>query len=246
MSSIADWPQYHQYILQLEQEGLVTRTFRRLDPSRQEAIVDAILKEASLRGPSSLNIKLVAQRAGVSVGSLYQYFKYRENMLNFAVELCVRYVIEQFDQYRPYLAQMPLREALFAYLVGGIEWSRTQTGFLKLFARAAYQDEQELAKKLVVPLANYLRETIQEMLSLAQAHGEIRPDVDIEATARIINALTIVVGDSQLLPYLNNYFQVTSPSLDTDRITQSLFDLVLNGIGTPIQQDEEVSGSERT
>ncbi len=244
--TIADFPQFHQYVLQLESEGLVTRTFRRLDLSRQEAIVDAILEEASLRGPSSLNIRLVAQRARVSVGSLYQYFKGRENMLNFAVELCVRYVIEQFDQYRPYLTQMPVREALAAYLVGGIEWSSTQTGFLKLFARAAYQDEQELVEKLVMPIANYLRETVQEILSLAQVRGEIRPDIDIEATARIINALTIVVGDSQLLPYLNHYFQVTSPSLDIERIMQSLLDLVLDGIGAPIQQDEDVSGSERT
>jgi AcrR family transcriptional regulator len=244
--SIADWPQFHLYVLQLEQEGLVTRTFRRLDPSRQEAIVDAILEEASLRGPSSMNIKLVAQRAGVAVGSLYQYFKDRDNMLNFAVELSLRYFIEQFDQYRPYLVQMPLREALVAYLVGGIEWSRTQTRFLKFFARAAYQDEQKLAEKLVVPIANYLRETVGEMLALAQARGEIRPDIDIEATERIISALTLVIGDSQLLPYLNNYFQVTSSSLDIEHVMQSFIDLVLNGIGAPIQQNGEISGSERT
>jgi AcrR family transcriptional regulator len=237
--SSSDWPRFHLYILQLEQEGLVTRTFRRLDPSRQEVIINAILDEAALRGPASLNIKLVAQRAGISVGSLYQYFIDRDRMLSFAVELCVRYVIEQFDQYRPYLAEMPLREALTAYLMGGIEWGRTQTGFLQLFARAAYQGEQELAEKLVTPIAKYLLETVREMLAQAQARGEIRPDVDLESMARIIHALTIVIGDSQLLPYLNDYFQVTDPSLEPERILQSLLDLVQNGIGAPPQRETQ-------
>ncbi len=114
------WPQFHQFILQSEKEGLVTRTFRRLDLHRQEAIVNAILDEAAERGPMALNIKLVAQRAGVSVGSLYQYFKDRESMLDFAVELCVRYTIDLFDGYRTFLVSMPLREALSAYLIGGV------------------------------------------------------------------------------------------------------------------------------
>ncbi len=34
---ISEWSQIHTHILQLEQEGLVTRTFRRLDPDRQES-----------------------------------------------------------------------------------------------------------------------------------------------------------------------------------------------------------------
>jgi len=230
---ISDWPQFQQYILQLEQDGLVTRTFRRLDPHRQETIVNAILDEAAEHGPASLNIKQVAQRAGVSVGSLYQYFKDRDSMLNFAVELCVRYITFVFDQYTPYLFTLPLGEGLAAYLTGGIEWSRTQTGLLQLFARAAYQGEPRLAEKLVTPIAAYLRETVHKMLSQALARGEIRPDVDLEAMARIIHALTIVVGDSQLLPYLNNYFQVIDPSLEPERIMQSLLALVLNGIGAP-------------
>ena len=56
----SDWSEFQPYILQLEQEGLVTRTFRRLDPQRQQAILNAILDEAAERGPAALNIKLVA------------------------------------------------------------------------------------------------------------------------------------------------------------------------------------------
>jgi AcrR family transcriptional regulator len=70
--SDTDWQSFQPYISQLEQEGIVTRTFRRLDPDRQEAVFNAILEEAIEKGPASLNIKEIARRAGISIGSLYQ------------------------------------------------------------------------------------------------------------------------------------------------------------------------------
>ena len=228
----SDWSEFQPYILQLEQEGLVTRTFRRLDPQRQQAILNAILDEAAERGPAALNIKLAAQRAGVSVGSLYQYFGDRDRMLDFAVTFCTRYITQTFNQYRPYLTDLPLRQALADYLSGGIEWSRTQTAFLQLFARAAYQGDDLLAERLVQPIADVLREIVTEMLVQAVKRGEVRPDLDIEATARLIHALMIAVGDSQLLPYLNRYFQVIDPALSSERTLTALLDLILTGIAT--------------
>jgi len=59
---------YLPAILELEKKGLVTRTFRRLDSDRQQAIITAILDEAGETGPQDLNIKRVAERAGVSTG----------------------------------------------------------------------------------------------------------------------------------------------------------------------------------
>jgi AcrR family transcriptional regulator len=167
----------------------------------------------------------------VSVGSLYTYFPNREGMLAFAVEVCVRFVTGQFNQFRPYLAALPLRDALEAYLVGGVEWSRMYAGFLRLFARAAYHGDPELAESLVRPIATLLREMVAEMVAAAAERGEIRADVDLEATTRIVHALTVAVGDGQLLPYLNSYFQVVDKDVPPERLTAALMDLVLRGIG---------------
>jgi AcrR family transcriptional regulator len=227
---LSDWAQFQPYITQLEREGLATRTFRRLDPQRQEAIVAAILDEATEHGPATLNIKRVAKRAGVAVGSLYQYFPDRDGMLQFAVELCVRYVTDAFEGFRPYLAAMPLRDALSAYLVGGIEWSKTQAGLLKLFARAAYQGDPELGESLVRPVANLLREMVHDILDAASERGELRPGVDLESATRIVHALMIAAGDSQLLPYLNNYFQLTGAEMPPERLVEALLDFVIQAI----------------
>jgi len=230
MLNMSEWAQIHAHIFELEQEGLVTRTFRRLDPERQQAVLAAILDEAVERGPASLSVKLVAERARVSVGSLYQYFQNRDGLVNFAVELCARYLVDQFNAYRPLLISMPLREGLAAYLTGGIEWSQMQVGLVQFFLRGAYQGDPDIAERLVRPVGAALRETVHDMLAQAQRRGEVRQDLDLEAAARVINTLLIAVGDSWLLPYLNTYYQLTDAGTSLERLVDTVLDLILGGV----------------
>jgi AcrR family transcriptional regulator len=229
---LLDWFHIQVHILQFEQEGLVTRTFRRLDPERQQAVVHAILEEASEVGPTAINIKGVANRARVSVGSLYQYFGNRDGLLNFAVALCVRYMVDLFEQFGPMLSGVPLRDALRYYLLGGIEWGRTEMGLVRFFGRAAYQGDPTLADSVVRPVAEVMRNMMREIITQAVARGEIRTNLDLEATTRAINAVMIVVGDAQLFPYLNDYFQVTDESMPLERVVDALVAMVLNGIAS--------------
>jgi hypothetical protein len=42
--------------------------------------------------------------------------------------------------------------------------------------------------------------------------------------------LTIVVGDSQLLPYLNTYFQITDENVPAQRVLAVLVPFILKGL----------------
>ena len=229
--NFSDWSPFQILILQMEREGLVNRTFRRLDASRQQAIVLAVLSEAAEKGPGSINIKEIARRAGVSIGSLYMYFPNRDGLLDFVIELCVRYMVSEFDQYRAYLVSLPLNQGLLAYLTGGVEWSHTQVSMVQFFARAAYHGNTELAERVVTPIATSMRTIVRDMLTAAVERGEVRPDIDLEAASRLVHALTIVVGDSQLLPDLNHYFQITDPDMPIERILEAMIVLFQNGLG---------------
>jgi AcrR family transcriptional regulator len=227
---IPEWTQIHAMILELEQAGVVTRTFRRLDPQRQQAIVYAILDEAIEKGPAALNIKQVAERAGVAVGSLYQYFGNRDGLMEFTTRLCVRLLTESFLQYKPILLAMPLREGLCAYLTGGVEWGRMMQGLVQFFGKAAYAGAPEFAEKVVRPVAVAMREMTSEILLAAQARGELRPGIDLEAAARALNAWIIPVADSQLFPYLNLYFQTSDENIPFQRTLEAFLDILAQGL----------------
>jgi AcrR family transcriptional regulator len=229
---IEDWSQIHTHILQFEAKGLVTRTFRRLDPERQQAVVHAILEEATEKGPTAINIKEVAHRAEVSVGSLYQYFGNRAGLLDFAVALCIRYMVDLFEQFGPMLSALPLAEGLRYYLLGGLEWAQTEVGLMRFFGRAAYHGDPALSERVVQPIAEVLQKMMTNILTEAAARGEIRGDIDLKATARAVNALMIAVGDAQLLPYLNTYFRVSDEEMPLERVVDAMVEMVLNGIAT--------------
>lgn len=228
--SAGDWTGLAPYVLALQKEGRVTRTFCRLDEARQKAIVDAILEEATEKGPASVHIKTIAARAGVSVGSLYQYFPDRDGLLDFAVELCVRYMLDFLATSRPYLLAMPLSDALHSYLAVGVEWGSTQANLVRFLRRAAYQGDPVLAEKAVRPIATAMRELTRDLLTGAAGRGEIRSDVDLEAAARLVNVLALAVADSQLLPYLNAYFQVVDETMPSDRVTAAFVQFVLRAV----------------
>jgi hypothetical protein len=52
----------------------------------------------------------------------------------------------------------------------------------------------------------------------------------MESTARLVHSLMIAAGDSQLLPYLNNYFQVVDAAIPAERTLEALLELILKGI----------------
>lgn len=217
------------FIQEAEEKGWITRTFRRLDAEKQHSIITAIMDEASESGPADLNIKQVAARSNVAIGSLYQYFGSRENLLEFALELLVRETVALFESYTAELAALPLREALAAYLGGGVEWGQEELGMLRLFGKAAYQNAPGLEDKVVRPIATALKGMMRAMLLAARERGEIRPEVDLEAATRLINTQIIALGDALLFPQLNAYYQLYDEEMSRERILNSLLDMLENG-----------------
>jgi len=229
-----DWPQIHTHIFQFEQKGLVTRRFRRLDPDRQREILTSILEEAVENGPADINIKRVAARANVAVGSLYAYFGNRYGLLDFTIELCARYMQDFITYDSNNLEQSTLRKALAEYVTGGIEWSEAQTGLVHYFVRIAFHGDSLLSERVVKPVAEAMRGTMQKILTRAVDRSEIRKDLDFEALERIVYALMIAVCDSQIMPCLNTYFQLTDDEMSRERIINALLDFVVCGVSNRI------------
>nr|WSY56431.1 TetR/AcrR family transcriptional regulator [Streptomyces sp. NBC_00886] len=219
----------HQ-VLRLAADGKVSRTFRRLDPPRQMAVIEALLSDAAEHGVDAVNVRRVARAAGVSVGSLYQYFPHREGMLEFAAKAGAGFLTAALDAYRPQMAALPLREGLLAYLTFGVEWSRGYAGLLGFFARTAYQGVPGYGEVLVRPVAASMRGLLAALLDGARERGELRPGVDVPTAVRLIHAMTINLGDTQLLPFLNDYLQLFDDDHPPTAICTAAVEFMLDAI----------------
>jgi AcrR family transcriptional regulator len=148
----------------LENEDSVTRTFRRLDPERRQAVLDALFEEAAEKGPSRLNIKQVAERSGASIGSLYQYFGSRENLVRFMVKIAVGSMVELLRISMISLRNLPFREALRYYIVEGVRYSQSQKSLTRFLTLSAYQGDEEIGRTVVEPIAVVMREVVRDLL----------------------------------------------------------------------------------
>jgi AcrR family transcriptional regulator len=220
----------------LENEDSVTRTFRRLDPQRRQAVMDALFEEAAEKGPGRLNIKQVAERSGASIGSIYQYFGSRENLVRFFTKIAVVSMVSLLRMAPASYKGMPIRQALRSYLVDGIRISQSQKSITKFLTLSAYQGDEEIGRTVVRPVAVVMREVIRDLLKTGIERGEIRADIDLEAASRAVNVLLIGLGDSQLVPNLNTYFQVSDKDVSFERALDAALDMLLRGLaveGTP-------------
>lgn len=222
---------WQRQVTLLEIEGKVTRSFRRLDPDRQRAVVGAIVAEAAENGPQGVQVKQVAERCGVAVGSLYQYFPKREGMLAAAVEVAAGYLTGMFDDNLPYMTQMPVRDGLLAYLSVGTEWSASNADLLRLFGRAAYVGVPEYTETLVRPVAAAMQRMLRALLEGARDRGELRPDLDMETALRLVHVVAIAVGDAQLFPYLDDYYLLFDAERTPERLWPAIVDLLVRAIG---------------
>jgi AcrR family transcriptional regulator len=222
---------WQRQVTLLEVEGKVTRAFRRLDPDRQNAVVGAIMAEAAEHGPDGVQVKRVAERCGVSVGSLYQYFPKRDGMVAAATEVAAGYLIRQLDAGAPFMAEMPLRDGLLAYLSVGTEWSMANEDLLRLFGRAAYGGVPEHADILVRPVAAAMQRMLRALLDGAQERGELRADLDLESALRLLHVVTVAVADAQLIPHLDDYYLLYDTERTFEATVPKIVDLLVRAIG---------------
>ena len=232
MSSYINRGQYldPKFLTDLQSRGIINTTFLHLADNRRQAVISAILDEAALKGPARMNIKEVARRAGVSIGSLYQYFNTRQGLFSFSTELITHQLLAAFKEYKPYLAGLPFSAALRAYFEGGVDLEPDFRGFFLYFARAAYQNDPFLLDNVVKPVARAMLEVTQAIIAAAQERGEVRRDIDFEATSRLINILIIAIYDSRFLPNLAIYYQVESQAVSPRQMLDSLLNFIQKAV----------------
>ena len=222
--------EFELIIPDLENEESVTQTFRRLSPDRRQAVLDALFEEAAEKGPGRLNIKQVAERSGASIGSLYQYFGNRQNLVRFFTRIAVDSMVALLRMCAPAYKGVPVRQALRSYLMEGIRLCQSQKSLTKFLTLSAYQGDEEIGRTVVRPIATVMRETARDLLQMGIDRGEIRPDIDLETVSRAVNVLLIALGDSQIVPSLNIYFQVSDAEVPFERTLDAGLDMILYGI----------------
>ncbi len=219
-------------ILEAEQEGAVTRTFRRLDPAQHVAIVDAVLQEMIEVGRPGATMRGIAHRLGMAAASLYGYFPDREVMIDFATSVAMRISLLAATDESDVGDSATLEQGLRDHLVTDLDYVATHRSIIKYYAQAGYRGELPTSQGVPEPITSGMRSRVQRLLDQAEERGELREDLDPDAVSRVVNTLMLVLADARFVDHLNDYLQIYSDDDSSAEETIDVaIDIIARGIG---------------
>lgn len=173
----------------------------------------AVFAEKGFHGAST---KDIAERIGIKQGSLYYYFKSKEEALS---EVCL-YGIEDYVQRMDGIASgdQPFEAKLLATVTSHLSSYRERNEALKVHNDERLYLPEEKRQKLH-ELGSRYRKCLQGIFQEGVASGELRESIDCHFAAQAVIGICNAWGD----------IIVREPDLDLFDITQKCVDLLLNG-----------------
>jgi TetR/AcrR family transcriptional regulator len=168
-----------------------TETFDRLSPEKRQRVLASAKKSFARFGFAGTNVNAVAREAGISVGSLYQYFRTKEDLflalIESSHELLASIVEDIFSRVPGFFDRVEeiLRVAVKA--------SQQDPELLNLYIACTTEELAPLAAGLSGRIESIAAQKYRQMVSEAKAHGEIRTDADDALTAFCLDNLFMSV-----------------------------------------------------
>ncbi|QNI05290.1 TetR/AcrR family transcriptional regulator [Mycobacterium kubicae] len=177
-----------------------TVTWARLDPARRAAIVEAAEAEFGAHGFSQGSLNVIARRAGVAKGSLFQYFAdkrdfyaYITDIASLRIRAYVEDIIRALDPSRPFFEF--LTDLLDAWVAYYAEHPRERA----LHAAVTLEVDTEARISVRSVSHRHYLEVLRPLVRDAMARGDLRPDSDTDV---LLSLLLLIFPHLALAPYM--------------------------------------------
>lgn len=177
-----------------------TVTWARVDPTRRAAIIDAAEQEFGAHGFSRGSLNVIARRAGVAKGSLFQYFADKRDLYAFIADIgsqrvrsYIEELIRELDPSRPFFEF--LTDLLDAWVGYFAEHPRERA----LHAAATLEVDTDARVSVRSVIHRHYLEVLRPLVRDAKARGDLRADSDTDA---LLSLLLLIFPHLALAPYM--------------------------------------------
>jgi len=177
-----------------------TVTWGRVDPARRTAIIEAAENEFGAHGFSRGSLNVIARRAGVAKGSLFQYFADKRDFYAFITDIASQRVrcymedlISALDPSRPFF------EFLTDLLDGWVAYYAEHPRERAVHAAVTLEVDTD-ARISVRSVSNrHYLEVLRPLVHRAKVRGDLRADSDTDV---LLSLLLMIFPHLALAPYL--------------------------------------------
>ncbi len=156
-----------------------SKTFLRLDPSKQERVMRCAISEFHERGFDKANIGTVAENAEVAKGSIYQYFENKKELFQYSIEWTLNFFMTDIDSKTP-VKNMDIYEY---FLSGGRERAEVlqKEPLLVAFSMDVFYGKfAEIGTDAYAFMWEISDKYIIDLIKTSQQRGTVRTDIEME------------------------------------------------------------------
>jgi len=208
-----------------------TRVFKALAADKQQAVLQAALNEFALHGYRKASMNNVVKAAGISKGSLFQYFKTKQALFDGVVGLAESLARSYLREVRDRTAGTPLRQRLERILRAGFFFIDEQPLLARIYFQLLRSGDAPFGSQQIVTLRSQAQEFLADLLRQGLVAKEIDPSVDVERVAFLINSLfeTLLMAyyTDFLAPGLDLY---QGNSEDLDHWVETTLEMIFRGL----------------
>ncbi len=173
--------------------------FEKITDEKRQRIIEAALIEFSSMGYNAANINVIAKNAGISIGSMYQYFESKENLFLTIIDEAYRVIetsIAQIDSGDGEIYDK------FEVILGYIQkYSREYRLLNQLYLEATTQGLSKISKKLSLKMESIASKYYSRLISGAMKAGIVDKNIDPEIAAFCIDNIFLLLQFSYSADY---------------------------------------------
>ncbi|NLW55571.1 MAG: TetR/AcrR family transcriptional regulator [Firmicutes bacterium] len=178
---------------------LNTDSFRKLPADKQEKILHTAIIEFAEHGFEGANINVIAEKAGISVGSMYKYFKNKQDLYMMTVSISV-------DKLSTALNEIISLKMDFLSTVEKIIraiqfYSRENIYLTKLYNQMTTENNTAFVQKIVAQMEGVTAQLYAAFIEEAQKNEAARKDIDPRYFAFFLDNLFILLQFSYTCEY---------------------------------------------
>ena len=177
-----------------------TVTWSRLGGERRSAVVDAAEAEFAAHGFSGGSLNVIARRAGVAKGSLFQYFADKRDLYAYITDVgsqrvraYMEYQIHELGADRPFLEF--LTDLLDVWVAYFADHPRDRA----LHAASSFEVDTDARVSVRAVVHRHYLEVLRPLVHAARTRGDLRPDADTDA---LLSLLLMLMPHLALAPYV--------------------------------------------
>lgn len=177
-------------------------TFDNLDPHKRGRVLEESLQEFAEHGYHQASVNRIVGRLGIAKGSLFQYFGSKEGLFRHLFARALDEIKAPLKAIRDADSAESFPIRLRRVFVAGAAFARSHPLIWRVYRRMVTQDDFPLRPLLLSQVRDEALTYFRELVEGGQARGELRPDVDPQAAAFLIEAAldrALTAQDSTIL-----------------------------------------------